>query len=161
MKILYQAASILACLLSASVFAAPKQLNNYAQLLDALAKGDNVKAVIHFDKCKMKKNGLNTHFHETAASTSINFNVFSHYKVLTDDEMKYTIATSNTILTEHSLFGPVYAYGRLRIFEDNSAEFHAAYYDPRTYEARAMVNYTCSIGESVDQESIALYDTSP
>lgn len=155
---------LLAILLSSSTtFAASKQLNNYAQLAAALDSGDDIKAIIHIDQCKLSKNGFNKEYAKSDkifTSTRINFNIFSAYQARIDGELKNTIATSNTILTEHSLFGPVYAYGRLRVFEDNSAEFHAAYYDPRTYEVRAIINYSCHLGDGEDQGGITLIDAS-
>ncbi|RDI42689.1 VirK family protein [Aquicella lusitana] len=143
-----------------AAYAAPKTLTNYEQLLQALEQGDEVRAIIHMDKCTVNKADVKGAADIGGSSTRINFTLFSHYKVPVNGQEKYTVATSQTLFTEHRAFGPVYAYGRLRVFEDNSAEFHAAYYDPKTYELKGAVNYNCHLGNGADQNSIVLFDAS-
>ncbi|MBX3708798.1 MAG: hypothetical protein KIT56_08950 [Gammaproteobacteria bacterium] len=147
------------------VHANTKLLVNYNQLLQALDQGDDVRAILYLDKCTLKKSGntkiLNSKLDTERASMRMNFNIYSHYKVKVDAQHeRYAIATSNTILTEHRDFGPVYAYGRLRIFGDNSAEFHAAYYHPQTYELKGEADYLCQISNDSDQNAIDLFDSS-
>lgn len=139
-------------------YASPKMLTSYDQLLQAVSQGDNVEAVINFDKCTPKNNSKGTMEDNSSASTRINFTIFSHYKVLDNGQLKYAIATSMTILTEHRTFGPVYAYGRLRVFEDNTAELHNAFYDPKTFELKSATDYICHISNGADQNAVKLFD---
>lgn len=152
---------LLATTFISPVFAASPSLTNYEQLLQAVHQGSDVKAIIYFDKCTLKPlpgaKMLKPETDNGGASTRINFSIYSHYKVKTETGLeRYAVATSNTILTEHSALGLVYAYGRLRVFEDNSAEFHAAYYDAKTYEFRGGANYLCRISSGNDENAIFL-----
>ena len=157
----YLAGIALLTLCAGSAQAASKNLMTYDQLLQAVQQGDDVRAIINFDKCTLKKaegkSVADTSVDTSGTSSRINFTIFSHYKVPVNNQEKFTIATSQTILTEHRVFGPVYAYGRLRVFEDNTGEFHSAYYDPKTYELKGAANYICRLGNGVDQGGIELF----
>ncbi|VVC75807.1 hypothetical protein AQUSIP_11040 [Aquicella siphonis] len=140
---------------------ASQALTSYDQLLQALHQGDDVKAIVYFDKCVLKPlpgiKMLKAESDTGGTSTRINFSIFSHYKVKTDaGQERYVIATSNTILTEHAALGLVHAYGRLRVYEDNSAEFHAAYYDAKTYALKGGANYLCRISSGADDGAVVL-----
>lgn len=154
------AAGLSGCVFAANVSAAPKLLTSYDQLLQSLHAGEDVRAIIYYGKCAVKAGGKAAVNPADGADSRFNFNIYSHYKVVVDKQEKYTIATSNTILTEHAVFGPVYAYGRLRVFEDNSAEFHAAYYDPKTYEVKGGADWICQLSNGADNNGINLYSDS-
>jgi len=147
---------ILSSLVMSPAFAS-RMLDNYDALRQAVEKGDDVVAIVHLDQCKAE--GVKGKMSDSTVnpSTRVNFNLFSHYSVNTDQGAKETIATSTTILTEHRTFGPVYAYARLRVFQDNTVEFHTAYYDPKTYEQKSMVNYKCFVVNS-PETGVVLYD---
>ncbi|MFZ2314609.1 MAG: VirK family protein [Gammaproteobacteria bacterium] len=128
-------------------FAAPhKTLTSYEQLRLALRAGDQVIAVVDVDKC------VASHPTETklpGAAAGFNFDVFDNYKVQTNYKAQMTIATAFTHVTQHSKFGFVQDYVRLRIFEDNSAEIMSAYLNPQTFVPYYTVSYACQVGEGV------------
>lgn len=117
-------------------------LGNYQELSKALQQGDDVVGIVHFDNCKTSKpSPVNQ-----GASTRVNFTIFSNYKVPVNGINRMTIATSYSMLTEHRDLGTILVFGRLRIFEDNSSEFHVAYYDAKTHELKNATDYTCEVG---------------
>ena len=140
--------------------AATKILTNYDQLLQALQQDDNVSAIIHFNHCSatVPAGVKKTDVDPGDTTKRLNFNVFMHYKAILQNQQHYTIATSNTILTEHHIFGSVYEYARLRVFEDNSVELYTAYLDPKTFEVKAKGTLTCQISNGNDQNGVVLFD---
>lgn len=133
-------------------------LTNYDQLLLSLQQGNDVAAIIYPAKC-VSTSANNITSNLEGASTRLNFTMFSHYKIKTDNQhTRYAIATSLTIPTEHSSLGLVYAYSRLRIFEDNSAEYHTAYYDAKTYTLKGSASYLCKIGQGINDGAVNLLE---
>lgn len=147
------------------IMATAKNLTTYQQLSQALNQGGNVSAIVQFDKCTLlssdKSDSMMHSAATTGASTRLNFTIFSQYKVKVDAQTeRMAIATSLTILTEHSFYGMVYAYSRLRVFEDNSAEYRTAYYDPRSYELKSGAHYRCKIDQGNGEDAITLFTNS-
>lgn len=149
--------------LATAIAATPKALTSYAELLQALHQGHDVEAIIYFDKCSIKRNSSTKQIplgvDISGADTRLNFTIYSHYKVNTNGQQdKMAVATSLNILTEHRDFGPVNAYARLRIYEDNTVDFLTSYYHPTTYEQKASATYLCSVSNGGDQNGVVLYD---
>ena len=69
----------------------------YDQLVKALQQGDDIKAVVHIDKCQLKNAPSNHPKMAYAAETVFNFSIFSHY-VLNEKPGRYTVATSNSMI---------------------------------------------------------------
>lgn len=147
-------------LLITTAHASPSTLTTYDQLLQALHQGENVRAIINLDKCtnKSKTKTAAENPDVTGAFTRMDFKLFSYYKIPVDKQtMRYTIATSYSTLTEHRTLGLVYGYARLRVFDDGSAEFHVANYDPKTFEQKAEMNFICHLSNGVEDNGVALY----
>jgi len=127
------------------------QLSTYDQLVTAVESGDDVVGIVQFDKCTMDTNNKakTIPFDSPKASTRINFTIYSHYDVQVGNSTKNTVATSMTILTEAPGLGAIYAFGRLRVFDDGSAQFHASYYDPVTYQLKGGGDWNCQINNGV------------
>ena len=148
---------LMICLLLNSSTQAGVMTGGYDQLVKALEQGDDIKALVHMEKCQLKNAPPNQPKMAYPAETMFNFSVFSHY-VLNETPARYTVATSNSMMLEHEQFGMVRAYGRLRIFEDNQAELHTAYYDPRTYEKKLGMDFVCSLSKGHDNNAVVLID---
>jgi hypothetical protein len=149
MKIKYSSSLVFVALLSCAAHAAPKNLNGYDQLLQSLHQGNDVKAIIYFDQCSVAGNASNNPRPASGADSRINFNTYLHYKVKDGQQEKFAIATSISILTEHRTLGPINAYMRVRVFDDNSAEVHEAYYDAKTFEAKGVMDWACQVGNGL------------
>jgi hypothetical protein len=143
-----------ALLASSSAFAGmhPELLTSYNSLVASLHSGEDVKAIIYLDGCHLKSGGpLPAHLSDAVGR--INFNVFSDYNVMEEGKTRRAVATSFSMLTEHYAYGPVTAYARVRVFTDNSVEYHVSFYDPKTYEQKASTDFLCSINNG----SVNLY----
>lgn len=163
MKMLY--ATVASALLLTNANASPRLLGSYEQLLQAVKQGDNVAAIITIDKCAIKtKPGQKAALINNSTlgiTTRINFSIFSHYKVLENGQERYAVTSSNAMLVDHRAFGPVFSYGRIRVYDDNTAEIHTAFLDPKTYETKGSIDFTCAINNGTNEAgAIKLYDES-
>jgi hypothetical protein len=138
--------TLILSMLCPAVYAQSKILTTYDQLLSALQEGNNVRAIIHLDKCQPKKIKImegDPLPDVSGAFTRIDFIQFSYYKVLTDQgRERYTAAASYSTMTEHRHYGLTRGYARIRVFDDNTGDFHAAHYDAKTLKLKGEVNYT-------------------
>ena len=104
--------------ISSFAFAYQHRLDSFGHLLSALRAGDDVRAIISLDKCQKLANSTDTNQEDlTGVIVRMNFSIFNHYKVPdNNNQLRNTIATSYSTLTEHRDFGPVQGYARLRVF---------------------------------------------
>lgn len=160
MKILSSITSIfLAFLVSSMTYAASSQLSGYNDLLNALREGTKVRAIINFDGCTAK-DGTKTNLPPNMVG-GFSFNVFHHYPVKMDAEhTKYAVATAIIHMTDHPSFGFVTNYVRLRVFADNTVELHSAFYDPKTYEQKRAMDYSCKMAEKAGDVGVLLITSS-
>jgi len=140
-----------------AIAASHKTLPNYTELLNALVQGDEIRAVIAFNKCSpLSGNAKDTN----DSLGGMNFNNFNKYKIQTNGQAKDVIATSVTLLTQHSQHGPVYNYVRLHVFEDGTTEVLSQILDPKNYALLGQATFACHLGNDKEQNSITLYDLS-
>ena len=143
---------------TSSAFAETKIIPNYDQLLQTLEAGNKVRAIIHFDQCKLESGGG-----LSSISGGVNFDIFNHYNMKIDSShTKEVISVSNTVfsVTDLQNFGPVMNYVWLHVFKDNTAQLFWALLDPNTYEKKVSVSYLCPIGNELNQSGVVLYNTS-
>ncbi|STX43781.1 Uncharacterised protein [Legionella donaldsonii] len=161
-SVLHHTGLLLLSLVTHAVSAQTTLISNYSQLVTALERGDDVKAILHFDKCHLDPNSAAAHILPKlkGASTRFNFNEYTHYKLQIDDQEKDIIVTSITMLIEHPHGEFWNNYARLRIFEDNSAELHIAYYDPLTDEKQLGMDWSCHLSNGKDGNGIMIFDAS-
>ncbi len=141
--------------LSQSVFAAPhKAILSYADLLNALSIGNEVRAIINLNNCTSSSTGGNTN----AGMSGLNFTQFNQYEILVGQEKRSGVATSITMLVESSRFGHVYNYVRLRVFPDNSAVLTSQFLDPKTFALLSNTTFTCPLTVAGNQGGVNLYN---
>lgn len=133
-----------------------KLLSSYTDLVQALAQGDSVRAIMLINKCSITK----TAFDSNEVIAGMNFSTFNKYAIHVGPQQKDGVATSRTILVEASQLGPVYNYVRLRVFEDNTAEILSEYLDPLTYKKLDAKTANCIVSNGHDQNGLLLYDAS-
>jgi hypothetical protein len=143
-------------LCAANAFAVTTNIKNFAELVSAVENGNDVKAIIHYDKCTSKQRVAN--FVEyTGSSGRLNFDRFSHYKVTVGNEVKETVATSTTMSIEHPNGVMSNDYARLRIYADTTADFHVTYNDPLTNKSTFTMDLACSFSANPEQSAIVLF----
>src|SRR5579872_2572575 len=142
--------SLILALSQVSHATSAQSITNYPDLLNSLSQGHSVRAIMYVNKCSIAS--------ATNASNDViagmNFTVFNKYAVTVGTQLKNAIAISDNKLVEHSKFGPVYNYVRLRVFEDNSVEIFSEYLDPTTYKQLGSMTANCAISNGHDQNGI-------
>lgn len=156
---------ILSCLIlvfctSSNLYAA-KTLGGYADLLQALRQGDNVRAIIYLEQCETQKTTNKTELSLREIinyEININFDIFSHYKVIDKGYEKLVIGTAHSAFVAKDILGPVYVYLDLRVFNDNTTEFYVKYFDAKSYEQIFLLKLLCPIGNKKNQNGVVLFD---
>jgi hypothetical protein len=142
--------------LLSSAFAAPKLISNYQDLVSNLSKGDEVRAIFLINKCTTDQKTAN----DNNIIAGMNFTQFNKYSIQANNESKNIVATSFSMMTEHSRYGLTYNYIRLRVFEDNSAEILSEYFDPKDFSRLGLIVFNCQLSQEPSQEGVTLYDLS-
>lgn len=142
--------------LSTSVLANPHKINTYDDLLYSLDSGHHVRAVIHFENCTLESGDK-----LLTITGGFDYDIYNHYKLpSTDSEStKEMISTSKTVFSISNFhdFGKINNYIRLRVFNDNTAEFFAAILDPITQEEKTTATYNCPLGK--DKAGVVFFDS--
>lgn len=147
---------LVCCMSSVNALSNTKTLDNFNELLQALDSGNQVRAVIHFDKCKLETGT------EIVSEISFGFNYdwYNHYYLpINAQNTKEVIATSKNIFSVATLnnLGSINNYLRLHVFKDNTARVFGAVIDPKTYEQKITASFLCSVSNNQDQAGVMLY----
>jgi len=99
-----------------------------------MKEGGIVKVVIHYGKCKLFVEEKEENPPEVIGGMEIKaFEYFGKGAIKNESAF---ISASETILISHSLYGYVYNYIKIRVYDDNSVEIIARYLDPKSFEVK-------------------------
>lgn len=122
-----------------NALSAQKSVNNFSDLMTALKAGKSVKAVIYYGKCKLLSDGKE----EPESPDAIGGMKLDTYEYFDSSVFKNKVpsfvTTSQTILINHSFYGYVYNYVKIKIRVDNSVEITARYLKPRRFSSKFKV----------------------
>ena len=138
-------------------------LTNFPQLVGAVQSATDVRAIIYFDKCIIQNQNQSVQVEIMRileeASTRFNFNIFFHGKELIDTQSRDTVSTSMKMFFEHPSTGDFLTlFGRLKIFEDNTALLRVIVYDPIAHKKQFIIEWLCEISNGKDEKGLYLYD---
>lgn len=136
-------------------------LTTYSQLVKALEAGDDVKAIIHLDKCQISDPAIQIQLAQNldGASTRINFTQFLHDKIRVNGQLKDTVITSTNTVIERSSGVFLTAFGRLSMYDDNTGVFHIDFFDPKVHKSQLVVDWLCDISNGNDDHGLFLFDS--
>lgn len=114
----------------------PELLENFQQLFTALKRGQEVRLVIHYEKC-WKKSDREGSLPEkgpgaVGGMSLLNFEYFP--PGLIPGQPQAFISSSTIQFIQHQRHGVVYNYARVRVYSDNRVEITVRYYQPQTFE---------------------------
>ncbi len=138
---------ILLIVSSVSINAQDNRLLNFEDMMDAMKSGNTVKAVIYYGQAEMIIAGEESDEKEMGpdAIGGMEFKTWEYFaKGVVRNELAY-VAASETVLIGHPFYGYVLNYGKVRIYEDNSAEITVRYLDPNTYEVKMDEKFLTTI----------------
>jgi hypothetical protein len=136
-------------------------LPNFLQLVEALENGNNVRAIIHFDRCTLREPlslQSQTMQRLEGATTRFNFTHFLHAKEQTNEGFIDTVTTSMKIFIQHRSGEFVTLSGRLRIFEDNTARLRIDFFDPLVHKQLLVIRWLCTISQGQDDRGLVLFN---
>lgn len=152
--------ALLTCLFMTSANAIPRLILTFDQLVKAVEVGDDVKAIIHLDRCQITDPKVQSQISQNidGASTRMNFTKYLHFKGKVNGQLKDTVTTTSESVVEQStgIFWTI--YGRLSVFDDNTATFHIDYYDTPDKKSQLVVDWDCEISNGKDLNGLYLYD---
>ncbi|CAM2886235.1 Uncharacterised protein [Legionella steigerwaltii] len=137
-------------------------ITNFAQLVQAVEGGEDVRAIIHFDNCQLTGPALPTQITRrlTGASTRFNFTNFFHGQETVNNELIDTVTTSMKLFIQNSSGEFLTLSGRLSVFEDNTATLHVNFFDPILHKQHLVVDWQCNISNGEDNNGLVLFNFS-
>jgi hypothetical protein len=153
-KILISFALILAS--SAIVFAG-EPVKNFADLMDALKKGQTVKVVIYYGKCQLiSDNEIEDKSPDAIGGLTIN--TYEYFAAKSMHNENAFLATSETKLIQHPRTGNfVYNYVKIKITDDNKVQITAKYVDAKTYETVMDESFYTTINDGTNSGAFYLF----
>jgi hypothetical protein len=141
--------------LSISTISAQQQLNNFNEVFEAFKKGKEVKAVIHYAKCKLTIDGVEEEAPDAVGGmTASTFEYFAPGVVYNE---KAFIVFSENLLISHPTRGHVYNYGKIKLYEDDIVEITVKYLEPGTLETVMHEIFTGKINDGTNNEAVFFY----
>jgi hypothetical protein len=137
-------------------------LTNFDQLVKAVENGDDVKAIIHLDRCQITDPSIQNQLAQylLGASTRLNFTRYLHYSARIDGQLRDTVTTNMTNAVEQptpGLFWSIFA--RLNVYDDNTATLDVDYFDPVSHKSFLVVEWLCDISNGKDTRGLVLIDS--
>ncbi len=136
-------------------FAQKKQLTNFNMLLESVNKGEEVYAVIHYAKCTLIIDSVETEAPDAIGGMPLS--TFEYFAPLSINNPKGFLTSSETVLITHRRRGFVYNYVKIKIFDDNKAEINAKYLLPNTLEVVMDETFYTEINDGTNNKGLYLY----
>lgn len=153
------ALSVLVFFSISSAYAVSALITDYQQLVKVLEQGDNVKAIVHFERCLNSNHLLQTEFAQNLAgsSTRFNFTHYLHFNARIDGQLKDTVVTTehSSLVDTNSQLANI--FGRLEVYDDNTALVRVDYFDADPIQQLLTLQWTCEISNGRDDKGLYLY----
>ncbi|KTD74676.1 hypothetical protein [Legionella waltersii] len=136
-------------------------LTNYSQLVKALERGDDVKAIIRLDFCDITDPELQSQLAQNidAATTRINFTQYLHFKTRINEQLRDIVTTSTEQLIENTPGVFLQMIARLNVLDDNTATLRVNFYNHNLSTGYLVVDFECDISNGKDENGLLLYDS--
>lgn len=107
-------------------------VTDFASLMAALKDGKEVRAVIHYGRCRLVTDGKESKSPDAIGGMS--FTTFEYFAAGSIGNPKAYVTTSETVLISHPSRGYVYNYVKLKVYEDTAVDVVTRYLNPSTFE---------------------------
>jgi len=136
----------------------PQRLSSYSEIVNSLTEAHRVKVVMDLKHCVSidSPDGKKTKPGPDVVG-GMEISLFNKYFLTVDGKRKETLATSTNTLIEHSEWGPVVNYIRIRFFKDQSVEFTSSYYKPQDYTTLSQTHLKCAISSDTKESGIKVF----
>ena len=147
---------MLGCVGMMAANARQHQLRSFNELLPALRKGAEVRAVIEYAQCKLIADSVETKSPDAIGGLSLS--TFEYFSIMSVRNPKAFISSSQTVLISHPRYGHVLNYVKLKIYDDNNVEITARYLSPTTYQIVMDETFYGSISSGNDNKAVYLFE---
>lgn len=132
-----------------------KQIINFGMLLESINKGEEVYAVIHYAKCTLIIDSVETEAPDAIGGMPLS--TFEYFAPKSINNPKGFLTSSQNILITHRKRGFVYNYVKIKIFDDNTVEINAKYLLPSTLEVVMDETFYTEINDGNNNKGLYLY----
>ena len=135
---------------------AGRQLKNFNEVLSALKEGGRVRAVIHYNRCRLFRDKKEIEKIPDAIG-GMDLNTFEFFARESVKNPRGFISASKTVLIQHPGYGFVLNYVKLRIYEDNEIRIIAKYLSPDDHSVRMDETFVSRIADDANRGGIYFF----
>jgi hypothetical protein len=130
-------------------FAETQQISSYEQMVKAVETGNDIKAIVHFDRCQTVDPALQSELmpYLEGASTRFNFTRYLHYKIKINGQLRDTVTTTMTSFFEYPAGSYWSVFSQLSLYDDNTARLHVSYHPLGAHIKHKSINWLCEYGK--------------
>jgi hypothetical protein len=136
-----------------SVFASPKQLKNFEDIMDAFKAGKEVRVVAEYGKCKLISN--NEEKKAPNAIGGMKADVWEYFAPMSIGNPKAFVVFSQSKLINYG--GYIYNYAKFKVSDDNKVKITAQYANGKTLDIEMNENFFGDINNGKNEGPIYFY----
>jgi hypothetical protein len=130
---------VLGILLLPSLSISQTLLKNFDELMNALKAGKSVKTVIYYGKCNLFSDGVEKPESPNAIG-GMRLDTYEYFdSSVFKNKVPSFVTSSQTVLINHSFYGYVYNYVKVKVRIDQTVEITARYLKPRKFSSKFKV----------------------
>ncbi len=147
-----------ALLIVVPVYAQPKPLKTFDELMAALNSGYTVRMVINYAKCKLlADNELQEKSPEAIGGMSIYDYEYFASNTVRGNENAFVVFSENKLIQNPKGKGFVYNYAKFRVKETGKVKVTVMYIHPATQEIQMSENFFTEFGPDVKESAIKFF----
>jgi len=131
-----------------------QQLNNFAELMNALKNGEQVRMIAHYGDCELISDNEIQESSPNAIG-GMNIDVFEYFAPMSLGNTEAFVVFSETKLI--NLRGFVYNYAKVKVSEDNKVKITAQYVEPDEFEIEMNENFFSTMNNGNNEGAVYFY----
>lgn len=144
-------------ILASGAFAA-NPVKDFESLMEILKRGEEVRAVIHYEKCQLISEDEIQDYAPNAIG-GMEISTFEYFAPMSIGNKKAFVVTSTSHLIANPIGkGYVYNYVKIKISEDNKVKITARYLNSQTHQEVMTENFFTHIADGKNEGGIYLYE---
>jgi hypothetical protein len=143
--------------MASGLMAQTKQITTFDDLMQNLKQGEQVRVVIHYNKCTLITDG-DTVDHIPDAISGMEIGTFEYFAPMSVHNKLAFVVFSSSVLIENPIGkGYVINYGKVRVRSDQSVEVIARYLHPRTNKILMDERFIGKMNDGKGDQGIYFY----
>lgn len=134
---------------------AQDKLTAFSEVMESLTKGQSVRVVVHYAKCRLVVDSTDTPAPNAIGGTEIT--TFEYFAKGAVNNKRAFVTWSETVLINHPRRGFVNNYVKFRVYDDNTVEINARYLNPATLETVMNETFYGSIDDGTNNGGVVFF----